>query len=136
LVELFQILPLPSLSRRQAITVLDLLVAARKQDLHLDIAPGAVDLVYHLFHRFLPYHAFPGKAVAFLSDLFDLARREQRSEVTAPLVVRQFTRQTGLPELFLRDELPLEREAVLEAFRRQVLGQEEACQAAANLVTT
>jgi ATP-dependent Clp protease ATP-binding subunit ClpC len=136
LADLFQILALPPLSRQQAVTVLDLLAAARKQDLHLDVAPGVADLVYHLFHRFLPYHSFPGKAVAFLNDLFDLARRERRTEVTAPLVVRQFTRQTGLPELFLRDELPLEREAVLERLRQQVLGQEEACQAAANLATT
>ena len=34
--------------------------------LHLEMAPGILDLVYHLFRRFLPYQAFPGPASRFL----------------------------------------------------------------------
>lgn len=136
LVDLFQILPLPGLNRVRTVRVLDLLTAVRKQDGHIEVAKGVTDLVYHLFHRFLPYHAFPGRAAAFLAGLFDQARRERRTEITLPLVIAQFVRQTGLPELFLRDELPLLRDDVVATFRRQVIGQEQACQAAANLVTT
>ena len=48
----------------------------------------------------------------------------------------QFVRQTGLPELFLRDDVTLDRAEALEAFRKQVIGQDEPCQAAADLVVT
>src|SRR5262249_59680882 len=50
--------------------------------------------------------------------------------------VTSFRDRTGLPELFLRDELLLERDAVLAAFREQVIDQPEACAAAADLVMT
>jgi ATP-dependent Clp protease ATP-binding subunit ClpC len=57
-------------------------------------------------------------------------------EIDTVDVVRAFVRQTGLPELFLRDEVPLARDEVVAAFARQVIGQDEAVQAAANLVMT
>ncbi|HVV99107.1 MAG TPA: AAA family ATPase, partial [Planctomycetaceae bacterium] len=45
-----------------------------------------------------------------------------------------FVRQTGLPELFLRDELPLAFDDAVTEFRRQIIGQDDACRAAARLV--
>ena len=68
-------------------------------------------MVYHLFRRFVPYGAFPGKASAFLTAAFDTAR--QKKNVDTELVLELFIRQTGLPELFLHDEVPLRREEVL-----------------------
>jgi ATP-dependent Clp protease ATP-binding subunit ClpC len=50
--------------------------------------------------------------------------------------VRHFVRRTGLPELFLRDEVRLDHAEVLEHFRGRVIGQEEPCRVAADLVTT
>jgi ATP-dependent Clp protease ATP-binding subunit ClpC len=84
----------------------------------------------------VPYGAFPGKAAGFLAAVFERARQDRRAEVDVEQVVALFIRQTGLPELFLRDELPLNRDEVLESFRKRIIGQEEACQAAATLVTT
>jgi ATP-dependent Clp protease ATP-binding subunit ClpC len=136
LVDLFQIVHLPAFSRAKALAILDRLATSLKQHLHLEMASGVPDLVYHLFHRFAPYQAFPGKAVAFARELFERASRERATDVTKERVIAQFVRQTGLPELFLRDEVPLRREEVVEAFRAQVIGQEAACQAAANVVTT
>jgi ATP-dependent Clp protease ATP-binding subunit ClpC len=141
--DVFRTLELPAFTRRQALAVLDRAAASSRQDLHLEVEHGVTELVYRLFRRFAPYHAFPGKAVAFLAELFEHAGRS-RGGVTPPLprgvtveqVYRQFVRRTGLPELFLRDDLPLPRSEVLEAFRRWVIGQEEACAAAADLVTT
>jgi ATP-dependent Clp protease ATP-binding subunit ClpC len=62
--------------------------------------------------------------------------RGGKKPVTPAAVVDQFRRQTGLPELFLRDEITLSRDAVLNWFRSRVIDQPEACEAAANIVTT
>ncbi len=49
-------------------------------------------------------------------------------------VLRDFVRQTGLPERLLRDELPLAYEEVLNGLQRRIIGQEGPCRAAADLV--
>jgi ATP-dependent Clp protease ATP-binding subunit ClpC len=135
-IDVFQLLSLEPFTRQQAVNVLDHLSAQLGQNAHMEVGRGVVDQVYHLFRRFAPYGAFPGKAAAFLTQVFERARQDRLSEVCTEQVMREFVRQTGLPELFLRDELPLDRDEVLAAFRRQVIGQEEACQAAADLVLT
>jgi ATP-dependent Clp protease ATP-binding subunit ClpC len=134
--DVFQVLRLEPFNRAQAVSVLDHLSAMLAQNHHLDVGRGLTDLVYHLFRRFAPYQAFPGRAAAFLSRLFDKVRQQKKREVGPAEAVAAFIGQTGLPELFLRDELPLARPDVVEAFRKQVIGQEEAVQAATNLVMT
>jgi ATP-dependent Clp protease ATP-binding subunit ClpC len=134
--DVFQVVNLTPFGRKEAVAVLDRLAAVLRQDLHLEMERGAVDLVYHLFRRFAPYHVFPGKAAGFLTELCHRLRRERSSEVTNDHVVKQFVGQTGLPELFLRDEVRLEQADVVDFFRRQVIDQEEPCRIAANLVTT
>src|SRR5439155_18980972 len=54
--------------------------------------------------------------------------------VTPEDAIQLFVEQTGLPELFLRDEVTLNRDDVIAHFRKDVIDQEAACQAAANLV--
>jgi ATP-dependent Clp protease ATP-binding subunit ClpC len=134
--DVFQVLRLEPFSRPQAINVLDHLSAMLGQNHHLDVGRGLTDLVYHLFRRFAPYQAFPGRAAAFLGRLFDKVRQQKKREVGTAEAVAAFIGQTGLPELFLRDELPLARPDVVEAFRKPVIGQKEAVQAAADLVMT
>jgi ATP-dependent Clp protease ATP-binding subunit ClpC len=136
LADVFQLLALPPLTRQEAVRVLDHQSAALEQNLRLPAGRGVADLVYHLFRRFAPYGAFPGQAARFLAEVFERARQERRAEVDQEQVLRGFVRRTGLPELFLRDELPLPRDEVLATFQRQIIGQEEACRAAADLVTT
>ena len=134
--DVFQVLRLEPFGRAQAVSVLDHLAALLCQNHHLELGRGVTDLVYHLFRRFAPYQAFPGRAAAFLGRVFEKVRQARTAEVGTVDVVREFIAQTGLPELFLRDELPLRRDEVEAAFRRQVIGQDEAVAAAANLVMT
>ncbi len=140
--DVFQVLPLKPFTRQQAISVLDHYAAAMKQNLQIEVGREVVDLVYHLHHRFLPYEIFPGRAVAFLAQVFERARqqrgpdRRQSYELSAPLVVAEFIRQTGLPELFVRDEILLKRPTVLQEFASRIIGQPAACEMATNLVMT
>jgi ATP-dependent Clp protease ATP-binding subunit ClpC len=134
--DLFQVLALPAMTRQQAIKVLDRLATIHQQNMHLEVAGGVIDLVFHLFKRFLPYQAFPGPASRFLTQLFESCRQAKKTVVTPDDVLSQFVRQTGLPELFLRDELPLTRAEVLADLRTRIIGQEGAIAEAASLVIT
>ena len=134
--DLFQVIKLSPMSREKALAVLDRIVTNARLNLGVEAAPAVVELVYRLFSRFFPYHAFPGKTVGFLNGLIERASMERIGEVTAERVVRAFTRLTGFPELFLSDSLLLEESEVVESFASQVIGQPAACDAAARLVMT
>jgi ATP-dependent Clp protease ATP-binding subunit ClpC len=134
--DLFGVLSLPVMTRQQAVNVLDRLATIHQQNMHLEVAAGVIDLTYHLFKRFLPYQAFPGPASRFLTQLFESCRQAKKKAVTPDDVLSQFVRQTGLPELFLRDDVPLSREQVLAEFRAHIIGQEQALDEAASLVIT
>lgn len=135
-IDLFQILKLEPFNRQQAITVLNRVAANHARNHRVEIAEGVTTMIYRLFNRFLPYQVFPGKAVAFLNELVERAARDRADSIESAGVIAQFIRQTGLPEMFLRDEIPLDYQNVRDAFRQQVIGQEQACETAAHLVTT
>ncbi|MGH9939475.1 MAG: AAA family ATPase, partial [Blastocatellia bacterium] len=134
--DLFQILKLEPFNRQQAINVLNRVAANHARNHRIEIAEGVTAMIYRLFNRFQPYRTFPGKAVAFINELVDRALRSRSDSIAVGDVIAQFIRQTGLPEMFLRDEFPLDYDAALGAFRRQVIGQGSACGTAAHLVTT
>jgi ATP-dependent Clp protease ATP-binding subunit ClpC len=135
-IDLFQILSLESFSKDKAINILDRLAQAFEQNFSIQITKGVTELIYRLFSRFMPYQSFPGKTVAFLQELFERAKQNKKKNVTLAQVIKLFIDQTGLPELFLRDEIPLIPNEVVKQLASQVIGQKNACQTAANLITT
>jgi ATP-dependent Clp protease ATP-binding subunit ClpC len=136
IVDSCQILNLAPLGREKAIAVLQRVVTLAKQNLGVSADDGIIELVYRLFARFFPYHAFPGKTVAFLNRLFEQSSIDHRRNINVRAIVDHFVRQTGLPELFLRDEIPLNETDVLEELNSRVIGQERACATAAGVITT
>ena len=102
----------------------------------VEVERGSGERIVRLFRRFMPYAAFPGPASSFAREIVDHHVRSGKKPVTPAAVVDQFRRQTGLPELFLRDEITLRRDDVLSWFRARVIDQPEACEAAANVVMT
>lgn len=134
--DIFQLVQIPTFTREKAISVLDLVAAAQGRNLSVHINEGVTGLIYRLFTRFMPYQTFPGKTVSFLIELCERAVTEKSKEVTQENVIAHFVKQTGLPELFLRDEVSLEYQDAQREFERQIIGQREACKVAANLVTT
>jgi ATP-dependent Clp protease ATP-binding subunit ClpC len=135
--ELFPVLHVPPFDRRAALSVLDRTAQRHARNLYLEVASDTADRVYHLFRRFTPYQAFPGAAVTFLRDLCERhARSAPGRHLAAADVVEHFIRRTGLPHWLLKDEEPLDAEALQADLRRWVLAQEAAVQAAARVVTT
>jgi ATP-dependent Clp protease ATP-binding subunit ClpC len=136
LADLFQIITVPPFARGKAIDCLTQSAQVQRQNQKIDVEPRVVETIYRLFSRFLPYHAFPGRSSAFLDQLFEEAARRDADRITPDDAIRQFVEQTGLPGLFLRDEQPLQTEAVVQALHADVIGQENACREAARVVIT
>ena len=132
----FRILQIPSFSQAEALATLQAYCAAIERNHSARIDNDGRRLIYRLFQRFLPYEAFPGKTVNFTSSLYERAKTTKFSEITNDVIIDAFVKLTGLPELFLRDEVALEESDVQAFFRSEVIGQEEACQAATGTVLT
>jgi ATP-dependent Clp protease ATP-binding subunit ClpC len=136
LADLFQIVTVPAMTRAQTIAALSEVAGTQRQNLKVELGRGVVEAVYRLFSRFMPYATFPGRAAGFVAELFERAFREKRGSVGVEDAIGLFVRQTGLPEVFLRDEQPLAHADVVRALHGEVIGQEAACRAAASVVTT
>jgi ATP-dependent Clp protease ATP-binding subunit ClpC len=136
LVDIFQILNVPVFNKEKAIIILNRAIESNERNIKIKADNLVAELIYRLFNRFVPYQAFPGKVLNFVTQTFEQARIEHLQEVGTDWVIKQFIKQTGLPELFLRDEIPLNQAAVFNEFNREVMGQETACEVAANIVTT
>jgi ATP-dependent Clp protease ATP-binding subunit ClpC len=136
LADVFQVVPVAEFDRSSALILLDKVAKSPRRATSVPAAEGAVEQVYQLFRRFQPYQAFPGPVVRFVDDLFERAARERLAEVTREQAIAAFVRRTGLPERFLRDDLTLTEHEVTEAFRGEVIGQEDACRTAARIVVT
>jgi len=134
--ELFQIVKVPTFNRQEALEVLDHLTAWHRQSSPVQVERGVTELIYRMFARFLPYQVFPGQATVFLRQLFEHAVQRRREKIAQADAISMFTQLTGLPEVFLKDEIPLDQVSVVQDLCRSVIGQEEAVRTAAGLVTT
>lgn len=133
---LFQIVRLPEFTTEKARTILTRIADIQSKNLKIEYSASVPNSVYSLFSRFMPYQKFPGKTTQFLSQVFEKAAKARQKEVTTENVIENFIKLTGLPELFLRDEITLDFESVVKELEREVIGQNTACEQAANIVTT
>ncbi len=133
---LFQVVRLPELTAEKALTILTRIADINAQNLKIEYSANALNLVYRLFARFMPYQKFPSKTTQFLTQIFEKAAKAKRKEIKTQDIIENFIKLTGLPELFLRDEITLDFADVVAQFEREVIGQLKACQQVANIVTT
>lgn len=129
--DLFQVLPVPEVSEQQARKVL---VTSMRQleDRYrclydLEVLPASMDLQ----QRYVRDMALPGKTAVFLRDL---AVKHRGSAVTRQTVMEDFHARSGLSVSFLDGTAKLERKEVIEAIGKQVVGQEGAVGAMADVV--
>jgi len=95
------------------------------------VSPDVVDAVVELAERYLPYRAFPGKAVRAVDEL--RATREQQRDpsgerplITVDHAYQSFSLATGIPAFLLREDQALRRTSIVDAFRERIVGQDEA----------
>lgn len=135
-VDAFRILRVPDFTQPEALSALHAYCSNIERNSPARIKSEARDLIYRLFRRFLPYEAFPGKSINFTTRLYERAKADRVFEITSDTVIGAFVKATGLPELFLRDEVSLEERDLQAFFEHEVIGQPEACRAATNAVLT
>ncbi|HEX3253139.1 MAG TPA: AAA family ATPase [Pyrinomonadaceae bacterium] len=135
-VDAFRILRVPNFTQAEALSALQAYCASIERNSKVRMQSESRNLVYRLFKRFLPYEAFPGKTVAFTTRLYESAKTDRVTEITSDRIISAFVKATGLPELFLRDDVSLEERDLQAFFEREVIGQVEACRAATSAVLT
>ena len=138
LLDAFEIVPVPLFDECTSEQVLQRIASTHAATAQLEVEAGVPALVLRLFKRFQPYSAFPGRAADFLRRLVQAAPAGSsgRKTVTAGAVVAQFARLTGLPEVFLRDELLLPVEQVRNRLAAQIIGQVAAVAAGSRLLAS
>jgi len=133
-VENFQLVRIEELPEQKVQSVLNKFAEYSEKNLKLKIGQNALTVSYRLLNRYFPYESFPGKAVKFLSKCVSEAQIKEATEVTKQDVIQQFIEQTGLPELFLRDELLLDQKELRDYFDARIIGQPKALDRLTNIV--
>ncbi len=103
------------------------------------IADVALAPVVELCRRYLPYRAFPGKAVRFLEEL-RATRETVRDPSGKPMALGlddaydAFSLVTGIPAFLLRDDRELHLDEVIGRLRKRMIGQDEAVRRVAETI--
>lgn len=122
----FQIIELPELPEKKVQSILERFAAMALQQQNISIEPDALKMTWRILHRYYPYEQFPGKGIRFLSRCVTDAVISESPVIAVSDVIRQFTQQTGFPEIFLRDDILMETEEPALFFRQRIKGQDAA----------
>ena len=129
--DLFQVIPVEETTEPETWRVLISIARFLEVRLPCEFSIEVVPAVFDLFRRFGGDAAFPGKAVGFLRQL---AIRSNRASFDEDAVFSAFQEQTGLHPAFLHPRDAMRRQTILEALRLQVVGQDHALEAFADVL--
>ncbi len=142
--KLFQVIQVESMSQESALDVLrgvgkELVSDAReRRDVTLSIAEDALSLSLDHGAAYFPGLARPGNGLKLLRETVTAALASGQTaalDITGPLVTRTLASLTGIPEVLINDEMPLDLGAVKRFFSERVLGQTEAIATVTDLIT-
>lgn len=133
--DLFQIITIKELPDEKIHTILSKFAAYSADNFKIQIDAEALQLSYRLLLRYYPYESFPGKAIKLLGDCISkLTQNNQKSQITKDTLINTFIEKTGLPPLFLRDELLLDQRELSHHFSKNIIGQPSAVAALSEVV--
>ncbi len=121
--EHFQLVKIDDLPEQKIQRILDKLAEFSDSNLKIKMKKSALGLTYRLLHRYYPYSSFPGKAVRFLGQCVNEAQLNQQNSINKEAVIHNFIKQTGMPELFLRDDILLDTNDLTNYFQQRIIGQ-------------
>ena len=133
-VESMQLLEIEELPPIKVNLVFDKLRDFVLQNLKINIEPEAIAASLRLLGRFFPYERFPGKGIRFLGECLGEVQLNKKNVLTRQDVLAHFIKKTGLPELFLRDDLLLDQQELLAFFNKKIIGQEEAVRQLSDII--
>lgn len=132
--ELFQVVEIPEMPEKKVTAVMDHFAAYAQRQHGIKFETESLNRAYRLLNRFYPYERFPGKAIKFLSRCMHEAMVSEVKNVDKSGVIETFIQMTGMPELFLRDDLRLDQEDMRRYFAGQIIGQPAAVDALCDIV--
>lgn len=133
-VDLFQLVHLEKLPELKVFLILDQFSDYCEKNLKVKLLSGTQQLAYRLLQRYYPYQGFPGKAIRFLSKAVSEAKIDKKTSLNKQEIISQFVKMTGLPELFLRDDMLLDQAALKAYFDAKIIGQPAAIDQLCNIV--
>lgn len=133
-VENFQIIELEELPEHKIQNILDKFADYCRQNMKIEMDKKALSVSYRLLLRYYPYESFPGKGVKFLSQCVNQALQDNSNQITKKEIIDNFIKQTGMPELFLRDDLLLDDKELTAYFKNRIIGQDTAIESLSNVV--
>lgn len=133
-VETFQVVTLDELPEHRVKRIFDHLASYSAQQYKIDLTKDARALAYRLLQRYYSYERFPGKGIQFLGQCLSQAQKNQTSQIGQPEIIANFVEQTGMPELFLRDDLLLDATTLQAHFDTRIIGQSQAVEHLCNVV--
>ncbi len=125
-VETFQIVHLEELPEAKIQSILDKFAHYIDQKYKIKITGQAMSLAYRLLKRYYPYESFPGKGIKFLGQCLNETQLNQGNKIDRKIVIENFVKQTGLPEMLLRDDLLLDTKELSNYFNQRIIGQKMA----------
>jgi ATP-dependent Clp protease ATP-binding subunit ClpC len=145
LMKLFDVLQIEEPSRDATKSILTAVARDLQRTHKVRIEATSVERAIELTRRFLPYQAFPGKATHLLQEAAKARAQEIQAapaggaagepSVSADGVTATFSRITGLPEKIISDTIPLTQEEIRAYFSERIIGQDEAVNVVADVVT-
>ncbi|NUN47519.1 MAG: ATP-dependent Clp protease ATP-binding subunit, partial [Candidatus Brocadiae bacterium] len=130
----FEIWPLPALEHGESLSVLERAAALAERDHDITFDRAALESAVRLARRHIPHESFPGKAVRLLGTCFSEAASRRRRRVDADDVLLAVIEKTGLPDVLLRDDIPLPGDDLRRHFAARIVGQPEAVDRLARVV--
>jgi ATP-dependent Clp protease ATP-binding subunit ClpC len=132
--ENFQIEVIEELEDEKVIRIFQQFADFAQQRRKIQFTRDALDRSFRLLKRYFPYERFPGKGIKFLGQCLNEAQVNQRKKITTRQVLDLFIQQTGLPEIFLRDDLQLDPQELETYFSQRIIGQQTAIEQVCNIV--
>jgi ATP-dependent Clp protease ATP-binding subunit ClpA len=130
--DLFHVIPVGETDERGTlqilVSVLRGLEGRHRTRFDVEALPATIELV----RRYVRDAAFPGKAAVFLEHV---AAKHPGGEVSRETVYREFAAKTGLGVSFADRRQKLPREVIVEALGREVIGQRQAVDAVADVLS-
>ncbi len=139
--KLFQVIPVESMTHEAALAVLagvarELAQEAReRRGIELQVTDEAIALALDQGAAYFPGLARPGNGLKLLKESVTQALVAPTPKLDPPLVTKTLAQLTGVPEVLINDELPLDIGSVRRYFSEHVLGQAEAVATVTDLIT-
>jgi ATP-dependent Clp protease ATP-binding subunit ClpC len=130
----FQVVKIPDMPEPKVQKVMGHFATYVQKNHKIQFTQRALSAAYRLLLRYYPYQSFPGKMIPFLTQCVSTAQAKSKRQIGFDEVIQQFVERSGLPELFLRDDLLLDTEELDEFFNSRIIGQPEAVRRMTSIV--